>query len=78
MSWWQTRKRDADLERELQSTSNWKRKSSGNAACHQTRPIMLPYALFANPTLIREDTCAVWSWNLLENLLRDLRIGGRT
>jgi putative ABC transport system permease protein len=33
---------------------------------------------FGNPTLIREHTRAVWSWNGLENLLRDLRIGVRT
>src|ERR1700685_1529362 len=33
---------------------------------------------FGNPTLIREHTRAVWSWNWLENLLRDLRISIRT
>jgi hypothetical protein len=33
---------------------------------------------FGNPTLIREQTHAIWSWNRLENLLRDLRISVRT
>jgi hypothetical protein len=33
---------------------------------------------FGNPTLIREHTRSVWSWNMLENLVRDLRIGVRT
>jgi putative ABC transport system permease protein len=33
---------------------------------------------FGNPTLIREQTRAIWSWNGLENLLRDLRISVRT
>jgi hypothetical protein len=33
---------------------------------------------FGNPTLIREHTRAVWSWNGPENLLRDLRISVRS
>src|SRR5438045_7740413 len=33
---------------------------------------------FGNPTLIREQTHAVWRWNGLESLLRDLRISVRT
>ena len=32
-------------------TLNWKRKSSGNAACHQKRPAMPPCALSAIPLL---------------------------
>ncbi len=33
---------------------------------------------FGNPTLISEQTGAVWSWDALGNLLRDLRISIRT
>jgi predicted permease len=33
---------------------------------------------FGNPTLLREQTRAAWSWNGLESLLRDLRYGFRT
>jgi putative ABC transport system permease protein len=33
---------------------------------------------FGNPSLISEQTRAVWSWNGLESLLRDLRISLRT
>ena len=33
---------------------------------------------FGNPTVIREQTRAIWSWNMGENLLRDLRISIRT
>src|SRR5271156_457775 len=32
-------------------TSNWKRKSSGNAACHQKKPAVRPCALSAIPLL---------------------------
>jgi len=33
---------------------------------------------FGNPTLLREQTRAVWSWNWLESLARDLRHAVRT
>ncbi len=33
---------------------------------------------FGNPALLRDQTRAAWSWNGLESLLRDLRIGMRT
>lgn len=33
---------------------------------------------FGNPALLRDQTRATWSWNGLESLLRDLRIGIRT
>jgi predicted permease len=34
--------------------------------------------LFGNPSLLREQTRATWSWHWLELLLRDLRYGVRT
>ena len=52
MRWWQTRKRDADMERELQSDLDWKKKSSGNTACRQKRPAMRPCELSAIPRLL--------------------------
>ena len=33
---------------------------------------------FGNPALIREQTRAAWSWSILENFLRDLKISVRT
>jgi hypothetical protein len=33
---------------------------------------------FGNPTLLREQTRATWSWNGLESILRDVRYGVRT
>jgi predicted permease len=33
---------------------------------------------FGNPTLIREEARSVWSWNWLEQTVRDLRYGART
>ena len=51
MRWWQMRKRDADLTRELQSDLELEGKSSGNAACHQKRPAARPCGLSAIPLL---------------------------
>lgn len=34
--------------------------------------------LFGNPTLLREEARAFWSWNWIESLWRDLRYGTRT
>ncbi len=33
---------------------------------------------FGNPDLVREKTGAVWNWNVLDQFVRDLRVGART
>jgi hypothetical protein len=38
MKWWQLKKRDADLERELRSDLELEEESNWSAACHQRRP----------------------------------------
>jgi predicted permease len=78
MTWWQIRKRDADVERELQSDLELEEEEQRE---HGVPPEEARYAAlrsFGNPTLISEQTRAVWSWNWLESLLRDLRISVRT
>jgi predicted permease len=78
MTWWQIRKRDADLERELQSDLELEEEEQRE---HGVPPEEARYAAlrsFGNPTLISEQTRAVWSWNGLESLRRDLRISLRT
>src|SRR6266699_361763 len=78
MKWWQIRKRDADLERELRSDLELEEEEqreggiSGEEACYAA------LRAFGNPTLIREQTLDVWSWNWLESLARDLRFSLRT
>ena len=76
--WWQIRKRDADVERELQSDLELEEEEQRK---HGVPPEEARYAAlrsFGNPTLISEQTRAVWSWNGLESLRRDLRISART
>jgi len=78
MKWWQIGKRDADLERELQSDLQLEEEEQRE---HGTAPEEARYAAlraFGNPSVIREQTHEVWSWGRLETLLRDLRISIRT
>src|SRR5580698_4658986 len=78
MRWWQMRKRDADLKRELQSDLELEEEEQRERGMPPEEARSAALRAFGNPTLIREHTHAVWSWNWLENLLRDLRISVRT
>jgi predicted permease len=78
MKWWQINKRDADLERELQSDIELEEEEQRERGMPPREARHAALRAFGNPSLIREHTRAVWSWNRLENLLRDLRISVRT
>jgi predicted permease len=78
MRWWQTRKRAEDLERELRSDLDLEEEDQRESGVPGDEARHAALRAFGNPTLIREQTFAVWSWNRLENLVRDLRIGVRT
>lgn len=78
MKWWQIRKRDADLERELQSDLQLEEEEQRE---HGIAPEEARYAAlraFGNPSVISEQAREVWSWDRLEALLRDVRILIRT
>jgi hypothetical protein len=74
MKRWQMRKRDADVERELQSDLELEEEEQREHGVPPEEALRS----FGNRTLISEQTRAVWSWNGLESLLRDLRISVRT
>jgi predicted permease len=78
MRWWQIKKRDADLERELRSDLELEEEEQreGGISGEEARHAAL--RAFGNPTLIREQTHAVWTWTWFESLARDLRISLRT
>ena len=78
MRWWQIRKRDADLVRELQSDLELEEEEQRERGVSSEEARYAARRAFGNPTLIHEHTRAVWTWNRLENLLRDLRISIRT
>jgi predicted permease len=78
MTWWQIRKRDADVERELQSDLDLEEEEQRERGVPPEEARHAALRAFGNPTLIGEQTRAVWSWNTLGNLLRDLRVSVRT
>jgi predicted permease len=77
MRWWQIKKKDADLQRELESDLELEEEEqldrglSGEEARHAAR------RAFGNSTLIREQTRSVWSGAWIESFMRDLRYGLR-
>ncbi len=83
MSWWQIKgrqikKRDADLERELRSDLELEEEEQREAGISKDEAQCAALRAFGNPALIREQTLAVWWWNWLESLARDLRFSVRT
>jgi len=76
MNWWQ--KKDADLERELRSDLELEEEEQREAGSSEKDARYAALRAFGNPTLIREQTRAIWSWNWLESLARDLRFSLRT
>ena len=78
MRWRRISKRDADLERELQSDLALEEEEQRERGLSAKEAHHAALRAFGNPTLIREQTRAVWSWSMIESLLRDLKIGLRT
>lgn len=78
MKWWRIGKRDADLERELQSDLQLEEDEQREHGIASEEARYAALRAFGNPSVIREQTREVWSWGRLEALLRDLRISIRT
>jgi predicted permease len=77
MKWWRFKKRDADLERELRSDLELEEEEQREAGISEKEARYAALRAFGNPTLIREQTLAIWSWNWFESLARDLRFSFR-
>jgi len=73
MKWWQINQRDADLERELRSDLDLEEEEQREDGKSPEEARYAALRAFGNPALIREQTRAIWSWNWLEFLARDLR-----
>jgi predicted permease len=78
VKWWQIKKRDADLERELRSDLELEEEGQREGGVSGEEARYAALRAFGNPTLIREQTRAIWSRNWLESLARDLRFSLRT
>ena len=77
MKWWQLKKKEVDLDRELRADLELEEDEQRERGLspHQARYAAL--RAFGNPALIREQTRAVWSWSWLESFATDLKYGFR-
>ncbi len=78
MKWWQIRKRDADLQRELQSDLQLEEEEQREHGIAPEEARHAALRAFGNPSVISEQTREVWTWDRLDTLLRDLTISIRT
>jgi putative ABC transport system permease protein len=78
INWWQNKKRNEDLERELRSDLELEEEEQRKAGISKKEAHYAALRAFGNLTLIREQTLAIWWWNWLESLARDLRFSLRT
>jgi predicted permease len=77
MRWWPTKKRNSDLERELQSDLALEEEEHRERGLSSEEARYAALRAFGNPALIREQTHATWSWNWLESLASDVKYGFR-
>jgi predicted permease len=78
MRWLKTKKRDAELTRELQSDLELEEEEQRERGLSPEEARYAARRAFGNPALIREQTRAVWTWKWLEQLVRNLKYGTRT
>ncbi len=73
MRWWQMKKRDADLERELRADLELEEEEQRGSGLSPEEARYAARRAFGNTTLIREQTHEAWGWMPLERLSQDLR-----
>ena len=73
MQWWQVRKRDADLVRELESDLELEEEEQRERGLSAEEARYAARRAFGNSTLIREQTHESWGWTPFERFLRDVR-----
>ncbi len=78
MRWWQIRKRDADLERELNSDLELEEEEQRERGLSPEEAHRAALRAFGNPTLIREQSHLAWGWEWLESFLKDVAYGMRS
>jgi predicted permease len=73
MRGWQIRKRNADLERELQSDLELEEEEQREKGVSAEEARYAARRAFGNATLIREQTHEAWGWAVFERLWQDVR-----
>ena len=77
MNWWQFGRRDADLERELQSDLDLEEEVQRQNGLAGEEARYAARRALGNMALIREQTHEAWGWATLERLAQDLRYAVR-
>ncbi len=77
MRWWQSRKRDADVERELQSDIDLEEEEQRERGASSEEARYGAQRAFGNTLLIKEQTLEVWGWLWLDGLVNDIRYAAR-
>ncbi|HLY42275.1 MAG TPA: ABC transporter permease [Terracidiphilus sp.] len=77
MRWWQLSKRDADLERELDSDLELEREEQREKGFSAEEARYAARRALGNTTLIREQMHEAWGWAGFERLLQDIRYAFR-
>ena len=73
MHWWQIKKRDADLERELRSDLELEEEEQRERGVSREEARYAARRALGNATLIREQAHDAWGWARIERLLADAR-----
>jgi predicted permease len=73
MSWWQMRRKDAELEQELQSDLELEEEEQRERGLSREEARQAARRAFGNTTLIKEQTQEVWGRGPFERLSQDLR-----
>src|SRR5579863_2101735 len=77
MKWWQIRKRDADMERELRSDLELEAEEQAERGLSREEARMAARRALGNTTLIRERTHEAWGWAAVERFVQELRYAFR-
>jgi predicted permease len=77
MKWWPTKKRDADLERELRSDLELEEAEQRDRGQSAEQARYAARRAFGNTTLIREQVHEAWGWAGFERLCQDTRYAMR-
>src|ERR1700678_3969736 len=77
MKWWQIKKRDADLERELRSDLELEEEEQRDNGKSPEEARYAAQRAFGNATLIHEQTREAWGWTPFERLWQDVRYSFR-
>src|SRR5580698_350103 len=77
MRWWQIRKRNADLDRELQADVELEEEEQRESGLSPEEAHYAARRAFGNTALIRDLTHEAWGWARFERLWQDLRYAVR-